>query len=463
MGALSRLRTPGIACATLVVLLTAAGVAQGRAPAFGECIKQEAVEGLYHGGFTDSKCLSASPEETGKYKGYTGVQEPAFAISGTKATFETVAGAKMTCTASTGHGAFAGAGQASNLVVKWTGCTSLEGACTSPEQESGHVTTTALKATLGWINEGEGKAALEVYTERNVPFLQAKCGATAVIVRGSVLAPLKLGKPKATNAIKFKAKKGGQEPGSLQGGPAVGLEASFGGEPYEAAGLKAKLNAIAPKPFDVHKYDITAYPWFVEPFFRGSVNEGGAVLYDNDRHTPEIAGELYTTIGGGPQEFIAGGGKVVCPTTSGEGTASGLQEASAALTVHLEGCEAQLPLPLPSGAANVAPTEYVYYADGRLAFPHGIEIKIPGVPGGCKLQIPAQTIASTTTTFGDQKGTEHWTELDVRDEGALEYEWEGTNCSSLDEAAPPGNTHGSALLPDGFDEGGSGGVMGWFG
>lgn len=81
---------------------------------------------------------------------------------------------------------------------------------------------------------------------------QFSCGGVSVLVRGSVIVPLKADKMSRTQALKFKASKGKQTPESFVGGPKDVLQESVNLGAFEGTGLKAAITQASEEEVEVN-------------------------------------------------------------------------------------------------------------------------------------------------------------------------------------------------------------------
>jgi hypothetical protein len=162
------------------------------------------------------------------------------------ALFETVHAGKVTCKGESGGGHYAGRNALSGATLAFTGCERLSQPCTSPGGASGEIATATLGGALGIsqrkLTPKESKLGLDFSpSSEGTPFMQFTCGATPVVVRGSVILPVLANKMAVSQTVKFVATKGKQKPEGFVEAPKDVLEASFGGGAYEQIGLTLKV------------------------------------------------------------------------------------------------------------------------------------------------------------------------------------------------------------------------------
>lgn len=249
-------------CLTAVLSLCAlaASSASATAPEYGRCLKAEKIGKTYNGGFADAKCTKASETKTGKFKWVPGAEKAEFTSSGGVGVLTQVSGAGVECQKETSNGHFVPGNnkEEAGVIVKFTGCKSLEFPCTTEGAASGELITNELEGIVGWANKALKKTDLKLYPAKSVSsglFIEFHCASLVVKVRGKVLAPIKNDKMTSTETLKFVASKGIQNPDEWEESKGLTiLEASFKGGPFEQAGQqitstvtgaeKLELNAV---------------------------------------------------------------------------------------------------------------------------------------------------------------------------------------------------------------------------
>jgi hypothetical protein len=226
----------GSPCDKACVGSASAFVSPSSPPEFGRCIKGAKGSGDY----ANSGCTS--PTAGGRYEWTAGVLKTGVISSGAGATLEAVGGSRVTCTAESGTGRYAGNDTLGAVVLTFTGCARAGAACSSAGAHGGEVVSPPLEMTLGVETLGTSASSDRLGLDLSGAggsgtLLQFTCGATTVSLRGSVIVPLKANKPALTQKLKFKASKGKQRPESFAGGSRDVLEESVGAGAYEQAGL----------------------------------------------------------------------------------------------------------------------------------------------------------------------------------------------------------------------------------
>ncbi|MGA2321987.1 MAG: hypothetical protein ABSG95_14835 [Solirubrobacteraceae bacterium] len=138
------------------------------APEFGRCAKvpaeKEGKKTVYKGGYTASTCLETSATHTGKYEWSSGVIKAGFTTAGSSSvTLETLAKAKLTCTAESGEGSITSAKTVGNVIVRLKGCESSGHKCTSSGLGEGDLESEKLEGVLVWETKASKKVALDLY------------------------------------------------------------------------------------------------------------------------------------------------------------------------------------------------------------------------------------------------------------------------------------------------------------
>ncbi len=203
-------------------------------PEFGRCVK---VAKSVTGNFATATCTSAAtplkhgfewePGPPPKSK-FTTKNKPATAINLT-----TTGKQEIVCTEQSGTGDYTGTKTVGSVVMTFAGCEMEGSKCASAGAEEGDLTTNPLEGTLGvekTSSEGptKNKIALDLFPAGDTgPVMEFTCGLTAVIVRGSVLAPVKSNSMLLSMTVKYVAKTGKQKPEKFEGQLADVLETAF--------------------------------------------------------------------------------------------------------------------------------------------------------------------------------------------------------------------------------------------
>jgi hypothetical protein len=206
--------------ATSAVLVSSASA---QPPEFGRCVKQTAVEKVYHGKFGKSSCTTELKEseraKKGKYEWFPGAVKNKQTSTGGSAALETaIEHLGVGCTAEKSVGEYAGAKEVKNIFVTFTGCHSGPEVCESPGHVKGELETNALEGTAVWENKAKKKTDLELFPQGGKEkFIEFTCGLhLTVSVRGKILTPIKNDKMKTTETLKYTAKKGIQKPDAYE-------------------------------------------------------------------------------------------------------------------------------------------------------------------------------------------------------------------------------------------------------
>jgi hypothetical protein len=254
-------------CVALCLLAVTAGAgavashAAAEAPEFGHCVKQVAVEKAFHGEYRDPRCTEAvSPEEEakkGRWEWAPGPgPNPGLAMTFGPITLSTVTGLAVTCKEGTGAGELlAGTNKEASLTATFVGCSGNGLPCSTPGNASGEISTNALVAEAGWLEQAARKTALELRPVGEESFTQFRCLVIEAEARGGVLVQIDNDKITGAETLRLKMSKGVQNPSVWHLGEAgetsVSLEALFG-----LLGLQAGLRTIATlsaeEPFELN-------------------------------------------------------------------------------------------------------------------------------------------------------------------------------------------------------------------
>jgi len=249
-----RIRIAGLCLvAAFVVSVAATASASAAAPEFGRCVKQVAVEKIYKGSYSDSKCTKAVSEaekaKKGKYEWEAGFgAKNKFTTKGGAATLATKGGKTVTCTgeSSTGEYITGGTNKQEKTTVEFSGCLSSGFKCTTEGKAAGELKTNELIGEVGFENKAKKKTALKLtpVAAAKGKFIEFKCVGLEIKVRGKgeesgagILAPIKNDKMTTTETLKYAASKGVQKPVKWEGpNPETYLESSFEKLAYEQSG-----------------------------------------------------------------------------------------------------------------------------------------------------------------------------------------------------------------------------------
>lgn len=295
---------------TLGLAASAVGAA-AQSPEFGECAKVPLEGKIAHGGYSNATCTKESTGKDGKYEGYRGVREPDFTVIGGATKLESTTRTRVSCKSASVTGKFAGTESIIGLEVVLSGCQLGEAACTTAGAEAGQIATSPLDAALGYTEQKANRAALEVFTPEEEPFLEAQCGATSIAIHGSLLVPVTLDKASTKMKLKFSGKKGIQTPSSLEGAPERSLQLSVNGGTFGRAGLSGSWTLISranTAPFNNNVLHWSR--WFAVPSF--AAPHAGTFLLTNRE---QLGGVEHI-------ELLAGGGQGSMGATKGVCAAS---------------------------------------------------------------------------------------------------------------------------------------------
>jgi len=228
-------------------------------PDFGRCRKLEGIEAL-HGGFTNSSCTSESPERAGKYEWTTGPGAGSKFTGATGAVkLESTGRTIVTCAAGTASGEYAGP-KTETATLKLSGCqTGARGkgtACQSAGAASEEVRTAGLTGSVDFIHEGidpeKPSVGIDFKPTSGTQIAAFECGGAAVVVGGSVIAPIGT-VDKMTEALKViaKASAGIQSVEAFEAGPKDTLSMSVSGGAAKQAGLSTTVTQTGQEPIEI--------------------------------------------------------------------------------------------------------------------------------------------------------------------------------------------------------------------
>jgi hypothetical protein len=121
------------------------------------------------------------------------------------------------------------------------------------------VVSNLLAGTLGVDKRGSTSAKNKIGLDLSPSggegaILTFSCGASAVSVNGSVIAPVKSNKMSQTSTLKYRATKGKQKPEGFEGAPKDVLGVSLNGAPAEPAGLLLTVTVTNAEALEVNAY-----------------------------------------------------------------------------------------------------------------------------------------------------------------------------------------------------------------
>jgi hypothetical protein len=227
-------------------------VVYGGAPEAGKCDRVVSA-----GTYGTANCTS--PASGGKYvwTPFTVESKASFSLAAGMSILETVGKRRIVCKTAGGSGAYP-VSKRMALVLHLSGCELNSQRCESEGASDGEISI-GLAGIFGWQNKTKElrttNVAVELASYTHGPIVAFSCGATAVSIRGAVLADVAKDKASLTTAIKFAATKGRQKPESFEGGPRAVLEASFAGGVYEQIGLTMSKSALTSSlPIEINAF-----------------------------------------------------------------------------------------------------------------------------------------------------------------------------------------------------------------
>jgi hypothetical protein len=228
----------------LAVAAFAASSALAAAPEFGRCVAK--AGGKYASAACTTEVAGKTKFEWEPGPGPNNKFTSAIKV-GTVAKLETVGKQVIECTGETSGGEIKNAKEVAKVVAKFTGCTAIGQKCESEGAAAGEIVTNALGGPIGVEKLGETAAKNKLAEDlqgENAEKLVAtfKCAGLPIIVRGSVLHPIKSNKMVNTAVEKFAATKGKQKPEKFVGEPKDVLESSLAGGAFEQSGQTITAN-----------------------------------------------------------------------------------------------------------------------------------------------------------------------------------------------------------------------------
>jgi hypothetical protein len=227
-----------------------AASAQAEAPEFGRCLKQTG------GQYENANCTKVAQEAAKqKFEWTSSIINTKFKAHETLETFyafETVGTTKLTCKGESYENAeYTGPKTVGKMVLHLSGCETGKILCNSPgePQNSGHVTTFALKGLLGveklGVLEGKpepirNKLELQLTPETGTLLTAFSCSTVQVEVKGCIAHNTAANKMALSEKEKFATHTGEPKPDKFAGGPQDEciLEWNGGGTGFEEAGEK---------------------------------------------------------------------------------------------------------------------------------------------------------------------------------------------------------------------------------
>lgn len=237
-------------------------VVVGLPPDLGRCVEapSEEVNGVmvFTGAFSKNTCSALSKKHNGHYNWVGGVTKGHFSSNEvTQVKLSTANKFTVTCTGETALGEFVTPRRVEGMSMKFSGCSSVPGPCTSAGQATGKIVTKTLEGVIGVYKTGSkaaaNKAGLELYpVHKTGPFAEYSCGLKAISVRGAVVLPIVANKGVGpTLKMSGKASKGKQKAEGLVEEPKAQLESAIGAEPYESIGITLSMPLELEEPLEL--------------------------------------------------------------------------------------------------------------------------------------------------------------------------------------------------------------------
>jgi hypothetical protein len=213
-------------------------------PELGRCQPAAGSSGRYK---TAACTTESAGGDTGKYEWTPWpAGNDVFSGAGGSVKLETTGKAIVSCTGVSLTGEYTGS-QSATAAIVFSGCEApgaLGGKCQSEGATAGEIVTSPLAGTLGIVKAAKKPTVGWDLTPVSpaADFADFRCGASAVSLTGSVIAPVTaVDKMSASFALKLKAAKGKQNPTGLEGEPSDTLAFVSSGR-EEQAGLTATID-----------------------------------------------------------------------------------------------------------------------------------------------------------------------------------------------------------------------------
>jgi hypothetical protein len=211
-------------------------------PEFGRCPKEGQI-GRQWGSFTSVHCTTSG--SSNPYTWLPGAAKAGFTVKLASGTFVWEAlhsSSNVVCQHELAAGHYTSARAVGPVALAMTGCTMGTKSCTSAGAGTGEILTSQLTGEPGVEKLGSqastDKLAVDFHSDSG-PVAEVACEGTTVVIRGSVIAPIKADAMLVSEALAFKSSKGKQKPERLVGGEKNILEESIGGGAYAQASIKA--------------------------------------------------------------------------------------------------------------------------------------------------------------------------------------------------------------------------------
>jgi hypothetical protein len=217
-------------------------------PGIGRCLKVASGTGDYN----DAGC-EKTEVSNGKDEWYAGAVKNKFTSAEGQSTLEGPGGQLLvTCTGDTDVGEYNGESE-DRETITFTGCSVSGGTkCTTASEPAGTIKTAELRSLYGFIERPKDLGvSLEAVTGN---FAEFACGSEAVVVRGSVIAPITpVSKMTTTFKEKFKGAKDRQDIQKFEGEPTDVLEVSVNGGAFGEAAFTSTDTVTNEEPLEIRE------------------------------------------------------------------------------------------------------------------------------------------------------------------------------------------------------------------
>lgn len=164
---------------------TLADAALAVEPAFYECHKGAVGSGLY----SNKTCSTLAEPGKGRYELQEGIgKERAFKGKAGKTTWHAPAvGAVMECQSATSEGVVSSPTAITEVVLKFSGCSSLSKRCTTAGQLAGTIKTNPLRGELGYISRPGQEVGIDLKAEAGTLMAEYNCEGLERLLSGSLI------------------------------------------------------------------------------------------------------------------------------------------------------------------------------------------------------------------------------------------------------------------------------------
>jgi hypothetical protein len=218
-------------------------------PGLGRCVKGSKGTSRYK----DSGCETPEVVEGGHYKWLPGAVKNKFHSTEETSTLELAGGQRVVCVGATDVGEYDGESE-DRETMTFTGCRGgkTKSECQSAGAVAGEIRTARLRSLYGFIERPKNVGVSLEAVRGN--FMEFRCGEESVVVRGSVIGPIRpVSKMSSTFTEKFKGAKGVQKVQKSEGEPTDILEASVNGGAFRSAAFTSADTVTNEEPLEIRE------------------------------------------------------------------------------------------------------------------------------------------------------------------------------------------------------------------